>query len=121
MIRLNLSIQKRRGQCYDGCSTISGIRTGIAKRISDEEPRAVFTHCYGHSLNLACNDIVKKSKFVKQALETTQEIQNSLNFHQGVMQFSRSLRLKVILMWKAKPWGFVFYVLLAGLFMLVLY
>ena len=51
---INLSIQKLRGQCYDGCSTMSGIRTGVTKRISDEEPHAVFTHCYGHSLNLAC-------------------------------------------------------------------
>ena len=80
MIRLILSIQKLRGQCYDGCSTMSGIRTGVAKRISDEELRAVFTHCYGHSLNLACNDTVKKSKLVKQALETTQEITKLIKF-----------------------------------------
>ena len=61
MIRLNLSMKNLRGQCYDGCSTMSDTRTGVAKRISDEEPRAVFTHCYGHSLNFACSDAVKKS------------------------------------------------------------
>ena len=59
------------GQCYDGCSTMSGTRTGVAKRISDKEPRAVFTHCYGHSLNLGYSGTVKKSKLLKQALETT--------------------------------------------------
>ena len=80
MIRLNLSMEKLRGQCYDGCSTMSGIRTGVAKRISDEEPRAVFTHCYGHSLNVACSDTVKKSKLLKQALETTQEITKLIKF-----------------------------------------
>ena len=56
MIWLNLSMSKVHGQCYDGCSTMSGARTGVAKRIMDEEPRAVFTHCYGHSLNLAASD-----------------------------------------------------------------
>ena len=80
MIRLNLSMEKLCGQCYDGCSTMSGTRTGVAKRISDEEPRAVFTHCYGHSLNLACSDTVKKSKLLKQALETTQEITKLIKF-----------------------------------------
>lgn len=48
MTRLNQSMSKLRGQCYDGCSTMSGARSGVAKRITDEEPRALFTHCYGH-------------------------------------------------------------------------
>ena len=30
MIRLNLSMKNLRGQCYDGCSTMSGTRTGVA-------------------------------------------------------------------------------------------
>ena len=51
--RLNLSLSKLRGQCYDGASSMSGAKSGVAKRISDEEPRAVYTHCYGHSINLA--------------------------------------------------------------------
>ena len=74
MIRLNLSMSRLRGQCYDGCSTMSGARTGVAKRIADEEPRAVYTHCYGHSLNLAASDTIKKSKVMKNALDTTHEI-----------------------------------------------
>ena len=65
---------------YDGCSTMSGTRTGVAKRITDEEPRAVFTHCYGHSLNLAASDTVKKSKLMKDALDTTHEITKLIKF-----------------------------------------
>ena len=53
---------------------MSGSRNGVAKRVKDEEKRAVFTHCYSHSLNLAVNDSVKKSKFMKASLETTHEI-----------------------------------------------
>ncbi len=74
LIRLNLPITKLRGQCYDGCSTMSGSRTGVAKQIQDKESRAVFTHCYSHSLNLAAGDSIKKSKIMKTALEVTHEI-----------------------------------------------
>ena len=74
MIRFNLPLSKLRGQCYNGCSTMSGSKSGVAKRIMDEEPRAVFTHCYCHSLNLAAGDLVKKSRLLKAALETTYEI-----------------------------------------------
>ena len=80
MIRLNLSMSKLRGQYYDGCSMMSGIRTGVAKCIADEEPRAVFTHCYGHSLKLAASDTVKKSKLMKDALDTTHEITKLIKF-----------------------------------------
>ena len=41
LVRLNLPFSKIRGQCYDGCSTMSGSRSGIAKRVKDEEPCAV--------------------------------------------------------------------------------
>ena len=37
-IRLNLPIRKLRGQCYDGCNTMSGAKSGVAKRIPEEEP-----------------------------------------------------------------------------------
>ncbi len=34
----------------------------------------MFTHCYSHSLNLAANDSVKKSKYMKASLEIASEI-----------------------------------------------
>lgn len=74
LLRMNLSLAKARGQCYDGASNMAGIRNGVATQIQKEEPRAIFTHCYGHSLNLAVGDMVKKSKILKKALETTHEI-----------------------------------------------
>ena len=53
---------------------MSGIRSGLAKRVQDEESRAVYTHCYTHSLNLAASDSVRNSRLMKSALETTHEI-----------------------------------------------
>ena len=44
------------------------------------EPRAVYTHCYGHSLNLAASDVLKESKIMKEALETTHEITKLIKF-----------------------------------------
>lgn len=41
LVRMNLSMSKLRGQCYDGASTMRGARSGVVKRILDEEPRAV--------------------------------------------------------------------------------
>ena len=73
-MRLNLSIERLRGQCYNGASTMSGSKSGVAKRISEVEPRAIFTHCYRHSLNLADCDTIKKMKVMRDALETTHEI-----------------------------------------------
>ena len=53
---------------------MSGRRNGVAKQISELEPRAIFTHCYGHALNLAASDTIKQSKVMKDALDTTHEI-----------------------------------------------
>ena len=105
MIRLNLSMEKLRRQRYDGCSTMSGTRTGVAKRIFDEEPRAVFTHCYGHSLNLACNDTVKKSKLLKQALETTQEITKLIKFSPRRDAIFKKLKSENESMFESKTMG----------------
>lgn len=70
----NLSVCKLRGQCYDGAATMAGTKAGVAKKLSDEEPRAVYTHCYGHAINLACGDTIRNSKLMKDALNTTHVI-----------------------------------------------
>ena len=36
-------------------------RTGTATQLHHVEERAIFTHCYGHALNLAVADVVKQS------------------------------------------------------------
>ena len=57
--RLHLPMSTFKGQCYNGASTMKGPRNGVAKQLLDEEPRAIYTHCYGHSLNLAISDILQ--------------------------------------------------------------
>lgn len=73
MLRLNISIGKMRGQCYDRASNMSGCRSGVATILQAEQPTAFYTHCYGQ-LNLAVSDTMKNSATMKRALDTTLEI-----------------------------------------------
>ena len=52
-MRMNFSLSRCRGQCYDGAANMKGGNTGVAKQLLDEEHRALYTHCNGHALNLA--------------------------------------------------------------------
>ena len=80
LLRLNLNVTNCRGQCYDGASNMVGIRSGVATMILKEEPRAILTHCYGHSLQLAVCDTVKQIKVMQDALDTTNEISKLLKY-----------------------------------------
>ena len=53
---------------------MSGQRSGVATQIRQEEPRALYTHCYGHSLNLAMSDTIKGVKLMRNAMDVTHEI-----------------------------------------------
>ena len=55
---------------------MSGVRSRVVKKILHEEPRAVYTHCYGHALNLACSDAVKCFKLMQDTLNISYEIVN---------------------------------------------
>ena len=59
---------------------MSGAKKGVAKQISDKEVRAIYTHCYGHALNLVVGDTVKQSKVMRDTLDTTYEISKLISF-----------------------------------------
>ena len=80
LIRMKVKLSDCRGQCYDGASNMSGSRNGVATQIMAEEKRAVYTHCYGHALNLAVGDAIKQSKVCRDALETAFEISKLVKF-----------------------------------------
>ena len=80
LLRFNLPINQCRGQCYDGAANMAGSRNGVATQISRMEERAVFTHCYGHALNLAVADVLKECSSVRDVLDTVGEISRLLKF-----------------------------------------
>ena len=80
LVRMNLGLSRCRGQCYDGASNMSGPRSGVAKQLRDEEPRALYLHCHGHALKLAAGDSIKKCKVTKDALDVTFEVSKLVKF-----------------------------------------
>ncbi|XP_062505707.1 52 kDa repressor of the inhibitor of the protein kinase-like [Corticium candelabrum] len=48
-----VDIQKARGQAFDGAAAMSLDKAGVAARIRDVAPMAVYTHCNSHILNLS--------------------------------------------------------------------
>ena len=77
---MNLQWNRFRGQCYDGASYMTGCRTGVATQILTIEPRALLTHCYEHSLNLAMCDTIKKCKLTRDVMDVTFEISKLVKF-----------------------------------------
>ncbi len=80
LLRMNVKLSDCRGQCYDGASNMCGSKNGVATQIIKEEKRAVYTHCYGHALNLAIGDTIKQSKVCRESLETAFEISKLIKF-----------------------------------------
>ena len=76
LIRLDLNMHFVRGQGYDGASVMAGARNGVAAKIAEIEPRAVYIHCAGHTLNLALQDCTKRINCIRDALELTREMIN---------------------------------------------
>ena len=59
---------------------MKGGNTSVAKQLLDEEPRALYTHCYWQALNLAVEDAVKHCKVMKDALDTTYEVSKLVKY-----------------------------------------
>ena len=55
-------------------ASMAGSKNGVAAKIRSEGPRAVYTHCYGHALNLACSDAIKHCSLLQDALDVSKEI-----------------------------------------------
>ena len=69
-----------RGQCYDGASTMRGSKSGVATQLLREESRAIYMHCYGHALNLAVGDTVKQCKLLRDTLDVRFEVSKLVKF-----------------------------------------
>ena len=73
---MTLSLSMCRAQCYDGASNMKLVASDIQKL----EPRALYLHCYGHSLNLAVSDTLKSIKCMCDALDLALEICKLLRY-----------------------------------------
>ncbi|ODM91079.1 Zinc finger MYM-type protein 1 [Orchesella cincta] len=72
--RFNLPLDNLRGQCYDGASNMSGKFRGVQSRVLSLQPKAIFVHCFNHSLNLALQDTISRNAFFRDVLSYVHEI-----------------------------------------------
>ncbi|XP_043482137.1 zinc finger MYM-type protein 1-like [Leptopilina heterotoma] len=72
-----INIHKCRGQGYDGARVMSGIYTGVQKRILEKQDNATYVHCCAHNLNLVLNDSV----------EGISEVRNFYNWIESIYVF----------------------------------
>lgn len=73
-------LSRCRGQCYDGAANMSGRRTGVATQIQLDEPRAIYLHCMGHSLNLAVQDTCRSIKIMSDTFDTILELSKTMKY-----------------------------------------
>lgn len=62
------------GQCYDGAASMQGARNGLKTRVLKENAKAIYIHCFGHSLNLSVQDTIKTIPQMRDLLDTAYEI-----------------------------------------------
>ena len=92
LVRLNLSPYKMKGQCYDGASCMACVKSGVAARLSKDESWAVYTHCCGYAVSLACSDAIKQCKDNHDTThEITKLIKLSTRKHTLFEQFKQEL------------------------------
>jgi len=70
----NLDIQKCIAQCYDGAYVMSGVFSGVQKRVSDIVPHAVYIHCHAHRLNLCLIQTIQNNSVVVNFFDTVQSL-----------------------------------------------
>jgi len=74
LVRFELPMQNLRGQTYDGASNMMGKKSGVARQILKEQPKALITHCHGHSLSLSIKDANKQCRILSETMGTAGEI-----------------------------------------------
>ena len=80
LVRMALKLDDVRGQCYDGASNTIRSKGGVATLIQKEAHKAVLTHCYGHSLQLAVCNTMNSVKHFSDVFDTVYEITKLLKY-----------------------------------------
>ena len=78
--RFGLDLHNCRGQAYDGAANMSGRLSGVQARISAQYPKAMYIHCFCHSLNLAVQDSSRNIALIRSTLDVLQELSNLIRF-----------------------------------------
>ena len=84
---MNLRIQDGHSHCYDGCSTITGTKNGVAAQIKELNEKCLLMHCYCHSLNLAVGNTIKIIPLLKDMLDMKKSPKREAEFYRKETKF----------------------------------
>ena len=76
----NIPISQCRGQAYDGASNMSGHLNGVAAKIENDVPAALYLHCFAHCTNLCLQSVGRKCAVVRDAVDLVMEISQLIRF-----------------------------------------
>ena len=71
---MNLKLENSLGQYFDGAAPMAGPKSGVATQIKSLNEKCLYTHCYGHALNLAIGDVIKSVKSLGETFGAAYEI-----------------------------------------------
>ncbi len=69
-----LDVTKLVGQAFDGAANMSGQFKGVAARMKEIAPAALYVHCHGHLLNLALQSAISFIPLFRNCLGTLQSL-----------------------------------------------
>ena len=96
---IDIDISNCVSQCYDGASVMSGCNTGVRKRVTDVNPKAIYIHCHAHQLNLVLVDSCKSLNHASEFFSLLQCLYNHISSsipHSVFMAKQQELGLKVV-------------------------
>lgn len=64
-----LNLSDLRAQCYDGAANMRGPYSGVAARMLQDNPMAIYVHCYAHILNLCLVSTCSSIPAVRNAFQ----------------------------------------------------
>ena len=72
--QMRLKVSNLRRQCYDGAAVMAGHKKSVAAKIKEKNPKCLYTHCYGHALNLCVKDACTELPTLTETFAITKEI-----------------------------------------------
>ncbi len=83
------------GQAYDGAANMSGLVSGVAKRIEQEIPTAIFVHCLAHTNNLCLITLASRSASVHDSLDLVMGLSQLIRFSSKLSSLFETLQLQL--------------------------
>ena len=80
LLRCCLPMSQCRGQAYDGAGNMSGYLNGVAAKIQNDVPSALYVHCLAHCTNLCLQTIGRQCQPVRDALDPARGVADLIRY-----------------------------------------